>query len=152
MLETIGVIHFTVHKDPLISIRNYISTVKHLYSGHLRFLKNVSAIRMCPLYRVLNFFEEKKDHRQKSHYIFFNSNSLQLHFLKNILKNTLIVLCLTFCNFSKTLYSIQTIKGFFLTSCSSSAISSSDSLIKAVSSDYMQYFFLSAFLSPIYVC
>ena len=34
-------------------------TVKPLYSGYLRFLKKVSAIRRCPLYRVLNFFEEK---------------------------------------------------------------------------------------------
>ena len=35
------------------------STVKPLYSRNLRFLKKVSVIRRCPLYRVLDFFEEK---------------------------------------------------------------------------------------------
>ena len=36
-----------------------ITTVKPLYSGHLLFLEKVSAIRTCPLYRVLDFFEER---------------------------------------------------------------------------------------------
>ena len=35
------------------------NTVKPLYSGHLRSLKKVSAIRRYPLYRVLELFEEK---------------------------------------------------------------------------------------------
>ena len=30
-------------------------TVKPVYSGHLRFLKKVSAVTRCPLYRVLDF-------------------------------------------------------------------------------------------------
>ena len=34
-------------------------TVKPLYSEHLLFLKKVTAMRTCPLYRVLDFFEEK---------------------------------------------------------------------------------------------
>ena len=36
-----------------------LSTVKPLHGVHLRFLKKVSAIRRCPVYRILDFFEEK---------------------------------------------------------------------------------------------
>ena len=43
----------------LLSLISRGSTVKPLCSGHLWFLKKVSARRRCPLYRFLNFFEEK---------------------------------------------------------------------------------------------
>ena len=43
-----------------------VTTVKSLYSGHLRFLKKVSSRGKCPLYRVLNFLEEEIFNRQKS--------------------------------------------------------------------------------------
>ena len=36
------------------------STVKPVYSGHLRLLKKVSAITRCTLYRVLEFLGKKK--------------------------------------------------------------------------------------------
>ena len=36
-----------------------VSTVKPLYSGHLRFLKKVSTLRRWQLYRVLDFYEER---------------------------------------------------------------------------------------------
>ena len=35
-------------------------TVKHVYNGHLRLLKKLSAIIRCPLYRVLDLFGQKK--------------------------------------------------------------------------------------------
>ena len=36
-------------------------TVKPGYSGHLRFLKKVSAITRCPLYKVSEFSVKKKE-------------------------------------------------------------------------------------------
>ena len=39
------------------------TTVKPLYTGHLRLLKKVSAMRRCPLHRVFDFFEEKYHNR-----------------------------------------------------------------------------------------
>ena len=41
----------------------YYYTVKPAYSGHLRFLKKVSAITRCPLYRVLDFLGKKREQK-----------------------------------------------------------------------------------------
>ena len=49
------------HKYLVVRWRK-LYTVKPVYSGHLRFLKNVSAITRCLLYRVLDFLG-KKDNR-----------------------------------------------------------------------------------------
>ena len=38
----------------------YCTTVEPVYSGHLQFLKNVSAITRCPSYRALDFFGKKR--------------------------------------------------------------------------------------------
>ena len=38
-------------------------TVKPVYSGHLRFLKKVSAITRCPLYKVLDFLGKKRQQK-----------------------------------------------------------------------------------------
>ena len=38
----------------------YCITVKSVCSGHLQFLKNVSAITRCPPYRALDFFGKKR--------------------------------------------------------------------------------------------
>ena len=35
------------------------TTVEPVYSGHLRFLENLSAIGRCPLHRGSSFFREK---------------------------------------------------------------------------------------------
>ena len=43
-----------------MAAKNMFEGVKPVYSGHLRFLKKVSAIARCLLYRVLNFFGKKK--------------------------------------------------------------------------------------------
>ena len=43
-----------------VKFENKVSTVKLVYNGYLRFLKKVSATTSCPLYRVLDFFEQKK--------------------------------------------------------------------------------------------
>ena len=48
-----------MHKNCPITNSNQI-TVKPVYSGYLRFLKKVSAITRCPLYRVLDFLSKKK--------------------------------------------------------------------------------------------
>ena len=56
--------------------------VKPLYSRDLRFLKKVSGIRRCLLYRVLNFFEEKIIIDENITIFYVNCDSLQLHFLK----------------------------------------------------------------------
>ena len=47
------------NKNP-VKFENKVSTVKSVYNGYLRFLKKVSATTNCPLYRVLDFFEQKK--------------------------------------------------------------------------------------------
>ena len=116
----------------------------------------MSATRRCPLYRFLNFFEEKIIIDKNLTIFYVNCDSLRLHFIENICT----VLCLTLCNFSvftfpinsvsitlicvsinfsKTLHSIQTIKGLTCRHLSnillSSAISSSESLIKTVCTD-----------------
>ena len=41
----------------------YYYTVKPAYSGHLRFLKKVSAITRCPLYRVLDFLGKIREQK-----------------------------------------------------------------------------------------
>ena len=38
-------------------------TVKPVYSGHLRFLKKVSAITRCLLYKVLDILGKKSQHK-----------------------------------------------------------------------------------------
>ena len=38
-------------------------TVKPVYSGHLQFLKKVSAITRCPLYRVLDYLGKKRQQK-----------------------------------------------------------------------------------------
>ena len=133
-----------------------VITVKPFYSGHLRFLKTISTTRRCPLHsRVFDFFEGKIVIDKNLTIFYINCDSLQLNFLKNIW----IVLFLAFCsvsNFPINSFSIAFIclspwisaKHFttsrlsrasdaftYLTSCSSSVISSPESLIKTVSSD-----------------
>ena len=76
-----------------------IYTVKPLYSGHLRFLKKVSAIMKCPLYTVLDFLEGKSILDKNLTIFYVNCDSLQLHFIW-------IVLCLTFCNLSVSTFPI----------------------------------------------
>ena len=44
----------------LLNRGDNMNTVKPIYSGHLRFLKKVSAKTRCPLYRVLDFLGKKK--------------------------------------------------------------------------------------------
>ena len=39
------------------------NTTKPVYSGHLQFLKKVSAITRCPIYRVLDFLGKKRQHK-----------------------------------------------------------------------------------------
>ena len=46
-------------------------TVKPVYSGHLWFLKKMSAITRCPLYRVLDFLGKKRHHKLR----FFSYNT-----------------------------------------------------------------------------
>ena len=72
-----------------------VNTVKHLYSRHLRFMKKVSTIRKCPLYRGLNFFKEKIIADVCLTIIYVNCDSLQTLFL---IKHFL-VSRLTFYNF-----------------------------------------------------
>ena len=67
-------------------------TVKPL--RHLQFLKKLSAIRRCPLQRVLDFFEQKVITDKNLTIFYLICDNLQLHFLKHIW----IVLCLIFCN------------------------------------------------------
>ena len=59
-----------------------ITTVKPLYSGHLLFLEKVSAIRTCPLYRVLDFFEERTTIDKNLFIFYVDCDSWQLNFLK----------------------------------------------------------------------
>ena len=63
----------------------------------------MSAIRRCPLYRVLDFFKEKIIIGKCLTIFYVNDDSLQLHVLKCIW----IVLCLTFCNLSVSTFPIN---------------------------------------------
>ena len=52
------------------------STVKPVYSRQLRFLKKVSAISRCPLYRVLDYFGKKDRNLDGG---FFSYNATKQH-------------------------------------------------------------------------
>ena len=81
----------------------FFSTVKPVYSGHLWFLKKVSDIGRCPLYRVLDFFEENTIIDKNITMFYVNCNSSQLYFLNNIWT----ILCLTLYNVSVSTFSIN---------------------------------------------
>ena len=76
--------------------------VKPLYNGRLRFLEKVSATRTRPLYRVLDFFQEKIIIDKNLTMFYDDCDSLQLHFLQNIW----IVLYLTLCNLIVSIFPI----------------------------------------------
>ena len=155
-------------------------TVKTLYNGHLRFLKKVSAIRRCPLYRVLDFFEEKFiidrnliiNRNLISANFHVNCDSLQIHFSKNIQT----VLCLTFCTLSASTFRINSFSTTFIclspwisakhfTTSRLSRVSDADILF-IISNFFVQFIdsnstiwlqdlcnaVFSAFLFPSYVC
>ena len=54
------------------------TTVKPAYSGHLRFLKEVSAITRCRLYRVLDFWGKKRQQKLRWMIFFKYSSILRL--------------------------------------------------------------------------
>ena len=75
-----------------------------------RFLKKVFAIRKYPLYKILDFFEEKIIIDKNLIIFYVNCDSLKFHFLKNIC----IVLRLTFCNLSVSTFPINSFSITFI--------------------------------------
>ena len=57
-LDTFHAVFSFLSKKSMVLAPEY-TIVKPLYNEHLRFLRKLSVIKRCPLYRVLDFFEEK---------------------------------------------------------------------------------------------
>ena len=65
IVQNLWQVHYKI--SLIIWLKKFIkfnpNTTKPVYSGHLQFLKKVSAITRCPIYRVLDFLGKKRQHK-----------------------------------------------------------------------------------------